>query len=190
MRVSGGVLCTCRASLVASGLWESVRLGFAARLEVDPEELEQITPQEWLPLESLQALMGALSERLELDTIKTLTRRHVTAPHSSNFYAPMLRSWSRSFEQSPQHMLRGVSPLWRAALRHAGDPIVVPFPQGGETHVLLKGPVVPVLVASPALCSAFEGLLLGLLDLVRPRPMLAEVETTRTNDTLCFVCRF
>lgn len=189
IRVSGGVFCSYRASLVESGLWDSVRLGFAARLEVEPEQLEQIDPHEWLGLASLQALMGAVSERFELDAIRTLTRRHVAAPQSPTPYAPMLRSWSRSFEQSPTHMLRGLLPLWRAALRHAEVPAVVPM-NANEVHVIVKGAGAGMLNSSAALCASFEGVLLGLLDLVRPRPMLAEVDSCSAGGTVSCICRF
>jgi hypothetical protein len=189
VRVSGSVFCSYRASLVESGVWDSVRLGFAARLEVDPEELEQINPQSWLGLSNLQALMGAVSERFELDAIRTLMRRHIAAPQSSDFYAPMLRSWSRSFEASPGHMLRGLAPLWRAALRHAPPPSIAPV-SASEVHVVLRGAGAAMLRASPALTASFEGVLLGLLDLVRPRPMLAEVETSGSHELSCSICRF
>jgi hypothetical protein len=189
VRVSGGVFCAYRASLVETGLWDSVRLGFAARLDVDPQVLEQIDPQAWLSVRCLTALLGAVSERFELDAIRTSTRHYIAAPHSGSVYAPMLRSWSRSFEQSPTHMLRGLAPLWRAALRHADTPTILPQ-SASEVHVLLQGPSARMLQASPALTASFEGVLLGLLDLVRPSPVLAEVETRLSDDALCSVCRF
>lgn len=189
VRVSGGVFCCYRASLVATGLWDSVRLGFAARLDVDPAEVEEIDPQAWLGVPSLHALMGAVSERFELDAIRTSTRRYMAAPHGSTFYAPMLRSWSRSFEQSPIHMLRGLTPLWRAALRHADSPSIVPMGPG-EVHVLLKGASAAMFHGSRALTASFEGVLLGLLDLVRPSPVLAEVETCSRPEAFRTVCRF
>jgi hypothetical protein len=116
-------------------------------------------------------------------------RRHIAAPQSSDFYAPMLRSWSRSFEQSPTHMLRGLTPLWRAALRQAAPPSIVAM-SANEVHVLLRGAGASMLRASPALTASFEGVLLGLLDLVRPRPMLAEVETCSSHELFCSICRF
>jgi hypothetical protein len=189
VRVSGGVFGSYRASLVETGLWDSVRLGFAARLDVDPEAVEQIDPQAWLDVASLQALLGAISERFELDAIRTSMRHYIAAPQSGSVYAPMLRSWSRSFEQSPMHMLRGLMPLWRAALRHAEPPAIVPKGRT-EVHVLLQGASARMLRDSPALTASFEGVLLGLLDLVRPSPVLAEVETRLSADGVCSACRF
>jgi hypothetical protein len=189
VRVSGGLFCCYRASLVETGLWDSVRLGFAARLSVELDEVERIDPQDWLSVSSLHALMGAVSERFELDVIRTATRRFVAAPQRGSVYAPMLRSWSRSFEQSATHMLRGLTPLWRAALRNVSPPSVVTL-GSGEVHVLLTGAGAHMLCSSPALTASFEGVLLGLLDLVRPSPMLAEVETSATPETLRSICRF
>lgn len=188
-RVSGGLFCCYRASLVETGLWDSVRLGVAARLNVEPDEVERIDPHAWLSVSSLHALMGAVSERFELDAIRTATRRFIAAPQRGSLYAPMLRSWSRSFEQSPTHMLRGLTPLWRAALRHVPAPSVVTL-SVGEVHVLLTGAGANMLYSSPALTASFEGVLLGLLDLVRPSPMLAEVETCAAPETLRSICRF
>jgi hypothetical protein len=189
VRVSGGLFCCYRASLVETGLWGSVRLGLAARLDVEPDELEEIEPHAWLSLASLHALMGAVSERFELDAIRTATRHYIAAPQRGSVYAPMLRSWSRSFEQSPTHMLRGLTPLWRAALRHVSPPSVVTL-NSGEVHVRLTGAGANLLHCSPALTASFEGVLLGLLDLVRPSPMLAEVETHASAEALCSICRF
>ncbi|HEX6245680.1 MAG TPA: hypothetical protein VFZ61_32370, partial [Polyangiales bacterium] len=91
VRVSGGLFCCYRASLVETGLWDSVRLGVAARLNVEPAEVERIDPQAWLSVSSLHALMGAVSERFELDSIRTATRRYIAAPQRGSVFAPMLR---------------------------------------------------------------------------------------------------
>ncbi|HEX6239645.1 MAG TPA: hypothetical protein VFZ61_02080, partial [Polyangiales bacterium] len=156
---------------------------------VEPDEVERIDPHAWLSVSSLHALMGAVSERFELDAIRTATRRYIAAPQRGSVFAPMLRSWSRSFEQSPMHMLRGLTPLWRAALRHTSPPTVV-AQSASEVHVMLTGAGANMLCSSPALTASFEGVLLGLLDLVRPSPVLAEVETHATPESLRSICRF
>jgi hypothetical protein len=86
-------------------------------------------------------------------------------------------------------MLRGLAPLWRAALRHASAPTVLTL-GSGEVHVLLTGAGASMLCSSPALTASFEGVLLGLLDLARPSPMLAEIETSATPESLRSICRF
>lgn len=199
VRVSGAVLCACRAGFVECGQWESVRMELAARMDVEPEALDEISAGDWLDLTSLTALLDAQLSYLDLDVLKTRVRRHVTecefssrvdpqAATSAHVYAPMLRSWTRSFATA-EHMLRALGPLFRAGLRNVEVPLVRGM-GGSEAHVMVRGALLSPLRSSPALRSAFEGLLLGLLDLARPRPMLPEVELAFGRDELCAVCTF
>jgi hypothetical protein len=187
--VSGGLLCSYRASLASCGLWESVRLSVAARSDVAPAWLDEVQPSDWLDLSHLTSLLDGLAQRLEPELLKTLVRRRMVEPSGSNFYAPVLRSWTRSFSDSPSDMLRGLSPLWRAALRHAEPPEVLSV-AAGEVHVLLTGTVARALRSCEALSASFEGVLLGLLDLCSPRPVLGDVELLRAPLGIRAVCRF
>jgi hypothetical protein len=188
VRISGAVLCACRAGLVECGQWDDLRSDLAARMEIEPEALDCISVNDWLDLASLTALLDAQLAYLDPDLLKTRVRRHVTEGESAHVYAPMLRSWTRSFA-SAEHMLRALGPLFRAGLRHVDVPIVRGV-GAAQAHVLVRGALFSSLRGSAALRVAFEGLLLGLLDLARPRPMLPEVELFFARDELCAVCRF
>jgi hypothetical protein len=157
-------------------------------MHVEAELLDELTANDWLELASLTALLDAQLEFLDVDTLKTRVRRHVSNAERGHLFAPMLRSWTRSFA-SAERMLRALGPLFRAGLRN----VEVPRVRGidtSEAHVLLRGPLYAPLQDSEALRAGFEGLLLGLLDLARPVPMLPEVELTFDQDELCAVCRF
>jgi hypothetical protein len=188
VRVSGALLCACRAGLVECGQWDDLRADLAARMEIEPVALDEISASDWLELASLTALFDAQRAHLDLDWLKTRVRRHVSEAESGHLFAPMLRSWTRSFA-SAEHMLRALGPLFRAGLRNAEVPLVRAMGDS-EAHVLVRGALLPPLRSSLALRAAFEGLLLGLLDLARPRPMLPEVEIAFGREELCAVCHF
>jgi hypothetical protein len=173
---------------VECGQWDGLRSIVAARMELNPEALDEISANDWLDLGSLTALLDALLQYLELDVLKTRVRRHVTEAESAHVFAPMLRSWTRSFA-SAEHMLRALGPLVRAGLRNADVPLVRGM-GSAEAHVIVRGALLLPLRSSLALRAAFEGLLLGLLDLARPRPMLPEVEFAFGRDELCAICHF
>lgn len=187
--VSGGVLCSYRASLASCGLWEAVQLNFSDRSGLSPGVLDELQPGDWLPLPRFVTLLDALAQRVEPELLKTLVRRRMVEPSGSNFYAPMLRSWSRSFGASPGQMLRGLLPLWRAALRHAEPPEVL-LVAANEVHVLFAGPIARAVRSCEALSVSLEGVLLGLLDLASPRPLLSDVELQRAAGGVRAVCRF
>lgn len=187
-RVSGALLCACRAAFVECGHWDGLRMELAARMHVEAETLDDLTANDWLELASLTALLDAQLAFLDLEGLKTRVRRRVSDAERGHVFASMLRSWTRSFA-SGEHMLRALGPLFRAGLRN----VEVPRVRGigaSEAHVRLRGTLFAPLRDSEALRAAFEGLLLGLLDLARPRPMLPEVELMFERDELCAVCRF
>lgn len=188
VRVSGALLCACRAGFVDSGQWSWLRSDLATRMDIEPETLDLISVSDWLDLSSLTALLDAQLQYLDVDTLKTRVRRRVSEVESRHVYAPMLRSWTRSFA-SVEHMLRALGPLFRAGLRNVEVPLVRGL-GNSEAHVLVRGTLLLPLAGSHALRAAFEGLLLGLLDLARPRPMLPEVELRFDSDALCAVCHF
>ncbi|HEX5656363.1 MAG TPA: hypothetical protein VFX59_04175, partial [Polyangiales bacterium] len=114
-------------------------------------------------------------------------RKRIADPEGSNFYAPLLRSWARSFGTNPESMLRGVVHVWRAALRNAGR-VRLQTVREGEVHLLIEGPLEAAYRTSPALASELEGMAFSLLDSAHPRPMFVEVELDRQRPAL--VCSF
>ena len=188
VRISGGVLCSYRASLVDDGLLEAVRTIFTARSGLPADWLDGVTPFEWIELEHFKTLVVSFADVTGLEQMRAITRRRMTDSEHSNFYAPVLRSWIRSFGDSVEHTLRCVVPLWRSALRNAGVPdveLVAP----GEIHLVMTGPLARVLYSSEAMAAAFEGILLGILDLPRPRP-LVDVQFSYKPDESVTVCKF
>jgi hypothetical protein len=188
VRVSGGVLCSYRASLVHDGLLEAVRTIFAARSGLPADWLDEVTPFDWVELEHFRTLLVSFADTTGLEQLRAITRRRMADSEHSNFYAPVLRSWMRSFGDSVEHTLRCVVPLWRAAFRHAVAPdldLVAP----GEIHLVMTGPMARALHSSDAMAAGFEGILLGILDLPRPRP-LVDVEFKYARDEMLTVCKF
>src|SRR6185312_8731563 len=101
-------------------------------------------------------LLDVIGDTMGLDELRTLVRKRILDPAGSNFYAPILRSWARSFGTSPAHMLHGVVHVWRAALRHAGSvrPLQV---RSGELHLVIEGPLESAYRGSRALGAELEG---------------------------------
>ena len=188
VRVSGAVLCAYRAASVECGHWDQLRTELALRMEVEPQVLDEITVSDWLDVGSLTALLEAQLVYTDLDVLKMRVRRHLIDAESNHVYAPMLRSWTRSFA-TPEHMLRALGPLFRAGLRNAEAPLVRRV-DDAHVSVQIRGALLASLRASPALCAALEGVLLGLLDLARPRPSWPEVELSFGGDELRAACHF
>jgi hypothetical protein len=199
VRISGALLCACRAAFVECGTWETVRLDLAGRLQIDVQALDELRASDWLQIEALTVLLDTQLAYMDLDALKARVRRQVVLARGparddidrfehGHVYAPMLRSWARSFA-SPEHMLRALGPLLRAGLRNVEVPLVRGL-GASEAHVLLRGTLLTLLRGSESLRAAFEGLLLGLLDLARPQPLLPEVELALGRDEPRAVCRF
>ncbi len=172
------------------GSWESVREELAERLQIDGQALDELRASDWLEIEALTTLLDTQLAYMDLDALKTRVRRQVSRFEHGHVYAPLLRSWARSFA-SPEHMLRALGPLLRAGLRNVEVPIVRGL-GASEAHVLVRGTLLSLLLGSESVRAAFEGLLLGLLDLARPQPLLPEVELVLdcARDEPRAVCRF
>ncbi len=185
--IAGGVITSYRASLVERDIWEHVRARFAQRGTRAPEWLDGVTHHDWVDVEAFVSLLDAIGDVMGLDALRNLVRKRIADPAGSNFYAPILRSWARSFGTNPEAMLRGVVHVWRAALRNAGRVRLQPV-RAGEVHLLIEGPLEAAYRTSPALASELEGMAFSLLDSAQPRPMFVEVELDRERPAL--VCSF
>ncbi|MET0340426.1 MAG: hypothetical protein ABW252_05460 [Polyangiales bacterium] len=187
--IAGGVIASYRASLVERDLWEHVRLAFARRGPYSAEWLDHVTRADWVELEAFVLLLEQIGETMGLDALRSLVRKRIVDPSGSNFYAPILRSWARSFGTSPEHMVRGVVHVFRAALRSAGRLSHQPV-RPGEVHLVVEGPLAEAYRRSPALGAELEGLTFSLLDYAQPRPVFVEVELRRTREPVALVCSF
>jgi hypothetical protein len=193
--VAGGLISTYRASMIERDLWDHVRATLSASSACATHgtaELDWVdgkAPPEWVELDHFVALIEAIGATLGPNELRTLVRRRIVDPSGSSFYAPMLRSWARSFGASAGHMLRGAVHVWRAAVRNVGTlkPVDV---RPGEVHLVVEGPAAEAYRRSPALAASFEGLALGVLDLSQPRPVFVEVELVARRDPVALVCRF
>lgn len=208
--IAGGVITSYRASLVERDIWEHVRARFAQRRSAassarapegtlssgradagsqDAEWLDAVTHHDWVDVSAFVTLLDAIGDTMGLDELRSLVRKRIAVPEGSNFYAPILRSWARSFGTNPESMLRGVVHVWRAALRHAGSVRHLAVREG-EVHLLIEGPLEQAYRTSPALATELEGLAFSLLDSAHPRPMFVEVELRPERPTVALVCSF
>jgi hypothetical protein len=130
----------------------------------------------------------SFAEITSIDGVRETTRRRMDEPDHSNVYAPMLRAWVRSFGDSVEKTLRCIQPLWRTAFRNSPTPELVCVAPG-EIHLVMAPPMARALHDCAALGAGFEGILLGILDMPRPRP-LVELEFLYTRDEQLSICRF
>jgi len=186
--IAGGVIASYRASLVERDLWEHVCGLFAQRGPYSANWLDGVSHRDWVDVEAFVLLLDVIGETLGLDELRTLVRKRIVNPAGSNFYAPILRSWSRSFS-TPEHMLRGIVHVFRAALRNAGSVRHLPI-SAREVHLLIEGPLEQAYRASPALAVELEGLAFSLLDSAQPRPVFIEVELRSERVPVALVCSF
>lgn len=187
--IAGGVISSYRACLVERDLWEHVRALAARGSAYDADWYDAIAPADWVDVDAFVRLLEAIGETMGLDSLRWLVRRRIANPAGSNFYAPILRSWARSFGKSPELMLRGVVHVWRAALRHAGHVRHLPV-RPGEVQLLVEGPLEQAYRTSRALSTELEGLALSLLDYAQPRPIFVEVELHSERQPVALVCSF
>jgi hypothetical protein len=187
--VAAGLVATYRASMVERDLWDHVLVALRQRGETDLDWLTGTASTEWVELERFVALIDAIGDTLGAAELRSLVRRRIADPSGSSFYAPMLRSWARSFGASAGHMLRGAVHVLRAALRNAGSVRAVDV-LPGEVHLVIDEPLATFYRNSPALSAALEGLALGVLDLAQPRPVFVEAELSPRREPTSLVCRF
>ena len=186
--IAGGVIASYRASLVERDLWQHVCAQFAQRGPHDAAWLDGISVRDWVDVQAFIMLLDVIGETMGLDELRMLVRKRVVDPAGSNFYAPILRSWARSFS-TPENMLHGIVHVWRAALRNAGSVRHLPV-RVGEVHLVIEGPLEQAYRGSPALAAELEGLAFSLLDSAHPRPVFVEVELRSQPKKVALVCSF
>lgn len=187
--VAAGVIASYRGIMVERDLWDHTRKAYAERTGHARNQLDRLCEEEWVDLSDYVALLDALGDTLGLDELRTLIRKRMVDPKSSSFYAPMTRSWARSFGSSPEHVLRGMVHVFRAALRCGGQLRAIDV-RPGELHLLVEGPAAALARSSGAFGVSLEGLALGFMDLAQPRPTLVEVELALARDPLAVVCKW
>lgn len=187
--VAGGVISSYRACMLERDLWGHIRARFAQRGPYSAEWLDGVSHQDWVGVEALIALLDVMGEIMGLDELRWMVRKRIVDPAGSNFFAPILRSWARSFGTSPEHMLRGVVHVWRAALRGSGTMRHLRV-RPDEVHLVIEGPLSSTYRASPAFCAQLEGLAFSLLDFAQPRPVFVEVEMRPERAPVSLVCKF
>lgn len=186
--IAGGVIASYRASLVERDLWQHVCAQFAERGPHDGAWLDGVSARDWVDVKAFVTLLDVIGETMGLDELRSLVRKRLVDPAGSNFYAPILRSWARSFS-SPENMLHGIVHVWRAALRNAGRVRHLPV-RSGEVHLVIEGPLENAYRGSRALAAELEGLAFSLLDSAHPRPVFVEVELRSQARTVALVCSF
>ncbi|MDB4972088.1 MAG: hypothetical protein JWN48_429 [Myxococcaceae bacterium] len=186
--IAGGVISSYRASLVERDLWEHVCGLFEERGPYEAALLERVTARDWVEVEAFITMLDVIGETMGLDALRSLVRKRIVDPTGSNFYAPIVRSWARSFS-TPEHMLHGIVHVWRAALRNAGRVRHLPV-QTGEVHLIIEGPLERAYRGSRALATELEGLAFSLLDSAHPRPVFVEVELRSQPASVALVCSF
>jgi hypothetical protein len=187
--VAGGVVAAFRSIMVARDQWDYVRQALCAEEGLDESWLDHVAPHDWVALGGYVRLLEAICLTLGVEELRSLVRRRLMDPAGSNFFAPMLRAWARSFGSSPEHMLRGTAQLWRTAHRNAGS-VRATAVSDDEVHLVMEGRAADVYRASPAFAAFFEGMALGFLDLAQPRPVFVEVELMPKREPLVLMCRF
>lgn len=186
--IAGGVISSYRASLVERDLWEHVCALLEQSTTYRADWLTSVSQRDWVEVEVFVALLDAIGCTMGLDELRMLVRKRIADPAGSNFYAPIVRSWSRSFS-TPEQMLRGIVHVWRAALRNAGSVRHMPVSER-EVHLVIEGPLESAYRASSALAVELEGLAFSLLDAAQPRPVFVEVELQRQRAQVALVCSF
>jgi hypothetical protein len=169
-------------------LWDQVQRTAAVLQGRDAGFLDRACDDEWVSLSTYLALLDASARTLGTDALRSMVRRDIVDPSGASFFAPMMRSWARSFQAGPERMLRGAIHVWRSAMR--GGAIRLYPVRPGEAHLALEGDLGHACAWSRPFAVSMEGFGLGFMDLAEPHPACVEAEVELRGGSPVLVCRW
>lgn len=151
-------------------------------LSVDP------TKTAWVPATYHAQMMDALLSVVGPDKTYALGRLRAHRTALAGAFAPVVRSWSRSFGSNPSEFLRLTLHAWSSQTQHLGEFVMGEVRPGYACFVLRDAPA--LLIDGLGWQSFLSGYGTGLLDLIQQRgrcelritPGAADVEVVYTYD--------
>lgn len=177
--IAASVIAGLRHQLMERGIWESVR---AALLERRPDALDWIetelsvdpTKTDWVNAAHYGELMDAIHRVVGPERAFALGRERLHRTAQAGAFAPIVRSWARSFGESPEEFLRLTTHAWSSQTRNFGALVQLASRLGHTRYVLTDA--TPVIRDSTGWHQFLSGYGTGFLDLIR-------------RDGLCVVSR-
>jgi hypothetical protein len=168
-QIAASVIVGLRHLLIDSGIWQPVRAALAAR---DPRSIEWIetelavdpTTTAWVTSAHFGDLMDTILEVVGSDRAFELGRERLHRSAQAGAFAPVVRSWMRSFGESPEEFLRLTIHAWSSQTRSFGVVSVVENRPGHARFVMLDAP--EVIRDSAGWHRFLSGYGTGLLDLI------------------------
>jgi hypothetical protein len=176
MNRSGGVptiaasaVAGVRHLLIQEKAWagvraELVRVHEGAASWIDSDLSIDPTKTAWVPAEHHAQMIDALRAVVGPERTFELGRERAHHTARAGAFAPVVRSWSRSFGETPSEFLKLTQHAWAAQTRNLGEFVLVEAKPGHARFVLRDAD--PVIAQSPGWKLFLSGYGTGLLDLV------------------------
>jgi hypothetical protein len=167
--IAASVIAGVRHLLIESGVWDEVRATLVRRepeaahwieaeLAVDPTKID------WVTAAHYGELMDAIFDVVGSDRAFALGRERLHRTAQAGAFAPVVRSWARSFGDSPEEFLRLTTHAWSTQTRNFG--LVRPTESRlGHARFLIEE-AAPVIRDSAGWHRFLSGYGTGLLDLI------------------------
>lgn len=139
--IAASAVAGVRHLLFEEGLWASVRdelrrahpevaEGFDAAFAIDP------TKTQWVPVSYHTLMMEALLAVVGPERTYALGRLRAQRTSQAGAFAPVVRSWARSFGSNPTEFLRLTLHAWSSQTQHLGEFVVRETRPGYSCFVL------------------------------------------------------
>ncbi len=170
--IAGSAVNGVRHLLLEEGVWDAVR---AALVRARPDAVAWIdtdlsvdpTKTEWIPVARYVQMMDALYAAVGDERTFALGRERAHRTAVAGAFAPVVRSWQRTFGRDVGEFLKLTFHAWSTQTRHLGE-FELADAGPGRARFVLRSP--PALVAGCVGWQRFlAGYATGLLDLVGRR---------------------
>lgn len=163
--VAGPVFFAVRGMLAQREGWNDVREAFVRRRPQDAGWIDKPSWSMWVALDRHVDLVEAAVEVMGIEGIHEVGRERLAEDLRDGPLANIVRSWLRTFADSPSRLLRVAPYLWRAGFRDCGDMVVDDVQEQALRFKLMHAP--ERLRASEAWRTLLAGFGQGLLELAQ-----------------------
>jgi hypothetical protein len=188
--LAASVIAGLRHLLIERGVWDQVRSTLVAR---DPTALEWIeselavdpTKTEWVAATHYGLLWEAIVGVVGMDRTFALGRERLHRTAQAGAFAPVVRSWVRSFGEKPEEFLRLTTHAWSSQTKNFGS-FKEAENRAGHARFVMED-ASPILRESLGWRQFLSGYGTGLLDLIeREGQCRVEVAPTGRNVEIVF----
>jgi len=189
--IAASAVAGVRHLLIEENAWapvraELVRAHADAASWIDSDLSVDPTKTQWVPVERHAQMVDAMYAVFGPERTFAFGRKRANRTAQAGAFAPVVRSWSRSFGSNPIEFLKLTLHAWSSQTQNLGE-FVIQESRVGFVRFVMKS-ASPVLLESPGWQTFLAGYGTGLLDLVSRegrceiRPVGPDIECIYTYD--------